>query len=113
MSQCSFCPPLTDRSGKRTLRSHPLTCAARKLDHIPGIVIKPLPVTHKALATRYKNGHNKDIAAHCTRYRGGMCERFVRKNVLSCGEYSTDLDDLCASFYFVTDALNFFEPDGY
>ena len=40
----------------------------RKLDHILSIVIKPLDVTHKALTTRYKNCHYKDIVAHYTRY---------------------------------------------
>eukprot|EP01083_Nonionella_stella_P229814 812968_1 len=62
----------------------------RKLDHILSIVIKPLDVTHKALQTRYKNCHYKDIVAHYTRYHYVIQQddtsiisgRFIRKNVL-------------------------------
>ena len=66
----------------------------RKLDHILGIVIKPLDI-RTALKTRYKNCHYKDIVAHYTRYQfviqqnndsesdnNTICGRFIRGNVL-------------------------------
>eukprot|EP00483_Globobulimina_turgida_P004612 UN04621 len=74
----------------------------RKLDHILSIVIKPLDVAHKALQTRYKNCHYKDIVAHYTRYhyviqqdeKEIICGRFIRKNALG---QNSNLDQfLCA-----------------
>eukprot|EP01083_Nonionella_stella_P098318 276453_1 len=74
----------------------------RKLDHILSIVIKPLDLTHKSLATRYKNCHYKDIVAHYTRYhyiiqqdeQSIISGRFIRKNVLG---QNSNLDQfLCA-----------------
>eukprot|EP00485_Elphidium_margaritaceum_P009251 CAMPEP_0202691902 /NCGR_PEP_ID=MMETSP1385-20130828/6465_1 /ASSEMBLY_ACC=CAM_ASM_000861 /TAXON_ID=933848 /ORGANISM="Elphidium margaritaceum" /LENGTH=353 /DNA_ID=CAMNT_0049347363 /DNA_START=24 /DNA_END=1085 /DNA_ORIENTATION=+ len=59
----------------------------RKLDHILSIVIKPLPVTHKALSTRYKTCHYKDIVAHYTRYS------FIAQSADSGDDDAGDDDD--------------------